>query len=58
MKKLLVAVVVSGGCAVLSKDVSIMSSGGEFCNNLRGEIDSVDGLFTPILLAFFVDRLD
>ena len=51
---LLLLVVV--GCAV-SKDVSI-SSGGEFCNSLRGEIDSVDGLFAPLfILDFFVDRL-
>ena len=51
---LLLLVVV--GCAV-SKDVSI-SSGGEFCNSLRGEIDSVDGLFAPLfILDFLVDRL-
>ena len=50
------AVVVVVGCAV-SKDVSI-SSGGEFCNSLRGEIDSVDGLFAPLfILDFLVDRL-
>ena len=53
---LFVLLVVVVGCAV-SKDVSI-SSGGEFCNNLRGEIDSVDGLFAPLfILDFFVDRL-
>ena len=53
---LLLLVVVVVGCAV-SKDVSI-SSGGEFCNNLRGEIDSVDGLFAPLfILDFLVDRL-
>ena len=53
---LLLLVVVVVGCAV-SKDVSI-SSGGEFCNSLRGEIDSVDGLFAPLfILDFFVDRL-
>ena len=53
---LLLVVVVVVGCAV-SKDVSI-SSGGEFCNNLRGEIDSVDGLFAPLfILDFLVDRL-
>ena len=52
----LLLVVVVVGCAV-SKDVSI-SSGGEFCNSLRGEIDSVDGLFAPLfILDFFVDRL-
>ena len=53
---LFVLLVVVVGCAV-SKDVSI-SSGGEFCNSLRGEIDSVDGLFAPLfILDFFVDRL-
>ena len=41
----------------MTKDVST-SSGGEFCNNLRGEIDSVDGLFAPLfILDFLVDRL-
>ena len=53
---LLLVVVIADGCAV-SKDVSI-SSGGEFCNSLRGEIDSVDGLFAPLfILDFLVDRL-